>query len=184
MVLVHASTYVPLKDVMTPLTKLLERYGTQDWKPAKNKSAIDSKTEIFIEAINLLWNLCEASNTAMKIFSEQNLLQLLFQHVSVDVFGYRVVTSVLQCLYTVSEDCDESILSKFSEFEQTIASMKSDLADAPERLHLKLLSQGIYLNLVESKGEAAESVLPEVVETVASVLAQDQRKLVMLIPKY
>ena len=83
---------------MTPLCTLLSGYGV-DWSPAPPVTAakedspkiktpktktpiekIDSKTEIFIESINLLWNLCEASPLALKIVNDKQILPFLINH--------------------------------------------------------------------------------------------------------
>ena len=57
---------------------------------------LDSKTEIFFDAVNLLWNLSEASDAALKIVHKNNLIEILMKHTCFQVFGARIVTSVLQ----------------------------------------------------------------------------------------
>ena len=79
---------------MTPLCALLSSYGS-DWSPAPvaaepkidspkpkkiSVEKIDSKTEIFVEAVNLLWNLCEASPLALKMVNEKQILPFLLNH--------------------------------------------------------------------------------------------------------
>jgi hypothetical protein len=80
---------------MTPLCALLSTYNT-DWSPVhhptaaetasspKNKGStidkIDSKTEIFVESVNLLWNLCEANDMALKIVNENQIVPFLINH--------------------------------------------------------------------------------------------------------
>ena len=57
----------------------------QEAKPesAKGKGSteiIDSKTEIFVEAVSLLWNVCEASPQALKIVNDKQILPFLINH--------------------------------------------------------------------------------------------------------
>ena len=80
-----------LQDIMTPLCALLSSYS-QDWGPADSShppktekqkvlaQKIDSKTEIFIESVNLLWNLCEACPLALNIVNEKQILPFLLNH--------------------------------------------------------------------------------------------------------
>ena len=139
---------------------------------------IDSKTEIFIDAVNLLWNLSEASDTALQIVHKNNLIELLMKHACLQPFGHRVVTSVLQCLFTISEDCKEPILSNLKEYGSVMTALKSIDGENPQDLHIKLLAYGIELNLVEANGEQIESLWSEILQIISLVLEQDQRKLV------
>lgn len=92
---------------MTPLGTLLSTYNS-DWAPVqhpstaetakspKSKSStidkIDSKTEIFVESINLLWNLCEASDLALKIVNENQIVPFLINHLVWILFHTRILS--------------------------------------------------------------------------------------------
>ena len=87
------------QDVMTPLCALLANTFGSGWTPAKKeratttklkmKGGIDTKAEIFVEAVNLLWNLCEANASAMATFNRENLCDLLLTHLNADRFGHE-----------------------------------------------------------------------------------------------
>ena len=86
------------QDVMTPLCALLVNSFGSEWTPAKKecattklkmKGGIDTKAEIFVEAVNLLWNLCEANASALATFNKENLCDLLLTHLNADRFGYE-----------------------------------------------------------------------------------------------
>ena len=86
------------QDVMTPLCALLANRFASGWTPAKKefatkklrmKGGIDSMAEIFIEAVNLLWNLCEANANALATFNRENLCDLLLTHLNAVKFGYE-----------------------------------------------------------------------------------------------
>jgi len=125
-----------------------------------------------------LWNLSEASDAALKIVYKNNLIELLMKHACLQAFGYRIVTSVLQCVFTISEDCKEPILSILKGHSSTINALKSICDESPQDLHIRLLAHGIELNLVESNGEQVESLWLEIMKIISLVLDQDQRKMV------
>ena len=86
------------QDVMTPLCALLLTNYASEWTPAKKecattklkmKGGIDTKAEIFVEAVNLLWNLCEANASALATFNKENLCDLLLTQLNADRFGYE-----------------------------------------------------------------------------------------------
>ena len=164
----------------TSLITLLKKLITTDWQPSKQTKSnkIDSKCEIFIEAVNLLWNLCEANDTALKCLHDVNLICGIMKHANIDIYGYRVVCPVLQCIYTASEDCKEPLLNSLLQQEYFIASLRLRPGESHEDLHLQLLAQGIMLNLTASKGESVEPLLPEVITSISKVLNQDHRSLV------
>ena len=88
------------QDVMTPLCALLLNNYASEWTPAKKeftttklkmKGGIDTKAEIFVEAVNLLWNLCEANASALATFNKENLCDLLLAHLNAGIFGHEDV---------------------------------------------------------------------------------------------
>ena len=171
------------QDVFTPLTKLLLKFYSMEWsraepsKAAKSSDRIDSNTEIFIEAVNLLWNLCEANESAVQKCFNQDLLPVLMKHMTVEKYGYQVVSSVLQCLYTLAEDCKEPFLSQFKAYDHILNSLVVKPAEKAEDLHIKLLAIGIAYNLTEARKESIEPLLSGMMNAVSAVLEQDQRKL-------
>ncbi len=160
---------------MTPLCKLMIDLGNQEWKPCtqKTKKGIDSKQEIFVECVELLWNLCEANDLALKVMQEYNLIALLMKHANVEAYGPRVVVAVLQCIYSVSED-----LKDLKEFEHYLTSIKMRPATTTADLHMQILANGIVFNLNSDGKTASEALIPDLVASIDKVLGQDQRKLV------
>ena len=125
-----------------------------------------------------MWNLCEASDAALEIVHKNNLIEMLMKHACLPAFGYRVVTSVLQCVFTISEDCKDPLLSILRGFGSTITALKSIGDETPQDLHIRLLAHGIELNLVDANGEQVESLWLEIIKIISLVLDQDQRKMV------
>jgi len=120
----------------------------------------------------------EASDAALKIVHKNNLIEILMKHTCFQVFGARIVTSVLQCVFTISEDCKEPILSTLKNYASNITALKSIGDGNPQDLHIRLLAHGIELNIVESNGEQVESLWLEIIKVLSLVLDQNQRKMV------
>ena len=99
-------------------------------------------------------------------------LQSLYNFIS------TLVCPALQCIFTASEDCNESSLANLMLQEHLISSLRFRPNESHEDLHIQLLAQGIMLNITISKGETTELLLPEVIESISKVLSQDQRSLV------
>lgn len=173
------------QDVMTPLCKLIGRYE-KDWQPTAapeaavaargdNKveaAAIDVTKEVFIESVALLSNLCEASTVAVNTFNENNLIRILLMHLDASKFGHQVVTSVLQCVCSVSENNPPAIQALKEQeaiFSQILAT--SEIGQNPSDLYVRVLACGVIMNVSREP-----SVLPPIMNTIASVLGQDQRK--------
>ena len=79
----------------------------------ENMEKQETPAELFIQAVDLLWNLCEANSTALEIANKENLIQLLVKHLQYVCGEYvdpeqvavrRVKLALLQCLYTATED--------------------------------------------------------------------------------
>ena len=62
---------------MTPLCALLRSY--HGWIPASSDLA---QSEIMTEAAGLLWNLCEASPTAVGVYNREDITALLINLLS------------------------------------------------------------------------------------------------------
>ncbi|KAL8560896.1 hypothetical protein ACOMHN_059080 [Nucella lapillus] len=98
-----------LKDVLTPLIALFKQYGA-NWEPEKSKTKYtDTRLDTFLQAVHILWNLCEASDIAVKVFNKENLLPLLLPCLQHSVYGYPLTIAVAQCLQTVTESNAEAV---------------------------------------------------------------------------
>lgn len=100
------------QDVLTPLLVLLDEYikDTQ-WTPsfdATMNNQIDLKSDVFLQAINLLWNLCESSSQALDMLNQTQLIDGLIRCLDYKLFGLDISISVAQCLLVVSENNPKS----------------------------------------------------------------------------
>lgn len=137
------------QDILTPLVVLLKQYN-HDWTPKdSDDDTIDSFTQTFIEAVNILWNLCESSITAVNVFNQENLLSVLLRGLNLKTYGFEEVTAVAHCLHTVTEDNSE-VLDAFKQnpslMEPVLALLEAN-GDTGRSLLTKTLAAGICYNL-------------------------------------
>ncbi|CAN7991607.1 unnamed protein product, partial [Ixodes hexagonus] len=149
-------------DVMTPLVALLKEYNC-DWRPAQTRGKIDSKSEIFCEAVHLLWNLCESSETSVSIFNKERLWSVLLPCLNITKYGANIATAVGHCLHAVSEDNSE--LAEGIGNLELLESAFQDPSEEPANILVKVLASGILLNLAETE-EGTSTVSPALVVSV------------------
>lgn len=195
------------QDVMTPLCTLLANYNTESEIPWLKRSAIndpiDQKEEIFIKAVTLLWNLCEASEAALKILNSLNVIQLLLSHINVEKYGVDVVACVLQCIYSISENNlpainaikERGVDSLFGHLFGSPPSVSKKIdshsngvnSKSASDLYLRILACGITISALndtaasginDTESNLSSQVLPILMKTATEILDQDQRKLI------
>ncbi|KAG0414688.1 hypothetical protein HPB47_008135, partial [Ixodes persulcatus] len=154
-------------DVMTPLVTLLKEYNC-DWQPAETKGKIDSKSEIFCEAVHLLWNLCESSVTSVSIFNKERLWSVLLPCLDIAKYGANIAIAVGHCLHAVSEDNPE--LAENIGNLNGLEGIFQDPSYDPAHILLKVLASGILLNLSETQ-EATSASPALVVSVLVSALS-------------
>lgn len=95
-------------DIFTPLLVLLNQYATQaDWIPVFDKSMnnqLDQRSDIFLQAVNIVWNLCESTSVALETFNQSQLLRSFVKCLNYEVYGMDISVAVAQCLLVISED--------------------------------------------------------------------------------
>lgn len=80
------------QDVFTPLLILLNQYVNNDWMPSKDKKSnrLDQKSDTFLQAVNIVWNLCESTSVALESFNQSQLLQNFVRCLDNEVFGMDI----------------------------------------------------------------------------------------------
>jgi HEAT repeat-containing protein 3 len=76
-------------DVFTPLLSLLNQYGNNEWAPTV-ASNLDQKSDTFLQAVNIVWNLCESTSVALEFFNQSQLLQSFVRCLNHQVFGMEI----------------------------------------------------------------------------------------------
>lgn len=80
------------QDVLTPLLILLNQYVNNDWVPTNDKKVnqLDQKSDTFLQAVNIVWNLCESTSVALESFNQSQLLQSFVRCLNPEVFGKEI----------------------------------------------------------------------------------------------
>ncbi|GFR69158.1 HEAT repeat-containing protein 3 [Elysia marginata] len=83
-----------------------KQYGN-NWAPSKEASKYDTATDVLVEAVELLANLCENSSKAVSWFNKEHLINILMPLLNIESYGYPLATAVARCLHVVSENNTE-----------------------------------------------------------------------------
>lgn len=80
------------QDIFTPLQNLLNQYANNEWTPTNERkiSALDQKSDTFLQAVNIVWNLCESTSVALEFFNQSQLLQSFVRCLNHEVFGMEI----------------------------------------------------------------------------------------------
>lgn len=84
------------QDVLTPLLTLITEYTSSvDWVPIIDRSVehveqLDIAGDTFLQAINLVWNLCESTSLALQHFNQTNVLEGFVRFLNHTVFGMDI----------------------------------------------------------------------------------------------
>lgn len=119
------------QDVVTPLLSLMDEYiSNVTWVPTIDRSVshveqLDLSADTFLQAVNLMWNLCESTSVALQRFNQANMLESFMRFLNYTVFGIDIgnkdklklfeklltnflftflAVAVAQCLLVISED--------------------------------------------------------------------------------
>jgi len=162
------------QDVMTPLTALLKTY-TQGWVPDKvdkEGRSQDTKTETLAESLNLLWNLVEASPTALKIFNDLGLIEFILEHADPSKFPILIALPSLQCLTAACEEnppAVEAVKKQASKIQEVMMKAAS--------IQARVVAASITVEICD--GSIYDSPdFPAIMETLKQSLEIDSRKTV------
>ncbi|XP_031829629.1 HEAT repeat-containing protein 3 [Nomia melanderi] len=149
--IVEAHESLMKDDIMTPLCCLLKQYYT-DWQPTLNeseKSKVNDEKEAFVQAITLLWTLCENNECAIKYSNEEDLVSILTKFFDITIYGMEIVTVIVQCLLSLSED-NSAAIKKLKDHESTLIqllNLESNSANNSEVTCLKTAVSALLINI-------------------------------------
>lgn len=84
------------QDVVTPLLSLMDEYiSNVNWVPTIDRSVphveqLDLSADTFLQAVNLMWNLCESTSVALHRFNQANILESFIRFLNYTVFGIDI----------------------------------------------------------------------------------------------
>lgn len=149
------------QDVLTPLIALLTEYALDtEWKPTFDAAMCDQmdlRSDVFLQAINLLWNLCESTSAAVETFNQSKLMEGFIRCLDFNVFGSDISISVAQCLLVVSENNPKSwlVLNQYVANFLCLLSVTGDYG----HVYLRTLAAGILSNAPALAASYAGTIL-------------------------
>ncbi|XP_029043426.2 HEAT repeat-containing protein 3 [Osmia bicornis bicornis] len=168
-------------DIMTPLCTLLQKYYTE-WQPKTDqseRSKFKDEENAFIQAVTLLWTLCEYNESAVKIANEADLISILTKFFDISIYGIEIATITVQCLLALSED-NPTAIQKLQSCESTIFQLldldpKSD--SITEVLYLKTAVSGLIINIINFMDSNSANIASKVIHTLSNTLSIDCKQL-------
>ncbi|XP_072013433.1 HEAT repeat-containing protein 3-like [Amphiura filiformis] len=161
-------------DVFTPLATLLQQFSSAIPQPSQEMSGDavkkDPALNTLLQALHLLWNLCENASTAVSLFNQYHLMKLLLD--TLQMFGVCLELSLTaaHCLQTVTEDNVE--LAKELCKPHLLPILEGALMCPGERMqHLLLrnLIAGCMYNIKESLPAAGQG---QTMQVIAKIISQ------------
>ncbi|KAI4890794.1 hypothetical protein NFI96_010582, partial [Prochilodus magdalenae] len=164
------------QDVLTPLTALLKECcsGFQMNSSPVKKEEKRTVEDVANEAVNLLWNLCENSSTAMSVFNRAGLLDALLPCLERHPHSIQLALSAAHCLHTVTDDNSDLTGSVNGAVLAALENVLLSTQPGMEHVLLRTLAAGSVWNLKAcfSSTRQAEA-LTVVVATLAHCLSLD-----------
>jgi len=119
------------QDMMTPLSVFLTSLPN-NWRPnCSNKE--DPLTPTLVQALDLLWNLVEASPTALQMFNERGLVEVVSRLASPNLHHPALLQAALSCLASATESnppANQALQGQVQDFLQLCSNGPSLLARA------------------------------------------------------
>ncbi|KAF5904417.1 HEAT repeat-containing protein 3, partial [Clarias magur] len=169
------------QDVLTPLTALLSEccVGMQASSSPVKKQQKPTVEDVANEAVNLLWNLCESSSTAVSVFNRARLLDVLLPCITKHPHNVQLALSAANCLHTVTEDNSDLAGSVNGDVLAALENVLLSTHSSMEHVLLRTLAAGTAWNLKNclSSSRQAEA-LSAVVKTLAHCLSLDAGALI------
>ncbi|XP_051755074.1 HEAT repeat-containing protein 3 [Ctenopharyngodon idella] len=158
------------QDVLTSLSALLRECcaGFDLTSPAM-KGQKHKVEDVANEAVNLLWNLCESSSTAVSVFNKSALLDVLLHCLQRHPQNMELAISAAHCLHTVTEENSELVRSVNAGVFGILDNILSSTHTSMEYTLLRTLAAGSLWNLKSSLSSAQQS---QTLTALAATLSQ------------
>ncbi|XP_067296048.1 HEAT repeat-containing protein 3 [Pseudorasbora parva] len=147
------------QDVLTSLSALLRECCAgfdMNSSPAM-KGQKQTVEDVANEAVNLLWNLCESSSTAVSVFNKSGLLDVLLHCLQRHPQNKELAISAAHCLHTVTEENSELVRSVNAGVFGVLDNILSTTHTSMEYTLLRTLAAGSLWNLKSSLSLAQQS---------------------------
>ncbi|XP_056089785.1 HEAT repeat-containing protein 3 [Rhinichthys klamathensis goyatoka] len=147
------------QDVLTSLSAVLRECcaGFDVTTSPVMKGQKHTVEDVTNEAVNLLWNLCESSSTAVSVFNKSGLLDILLHCLQRHPQNMELAISAAHCLHTVTEENSELVRSVNPGVFGILDNILSTTHTSMEYTLLRTLAAGSLWNLKSSLSSAQQS---------------------------
>ncbi|KAK7176326.1 hypothetical protein R3I93_000548 [Phoxinus phoxinus] len=147
------------EDVLTSLSAVLRECcaGFDVTTSPVMKGQKNTVEDVTNEALNLLWNLCESSSTAVSVFNKSGLLDILLHCLQRHPQNMELAISAAHCLHTVTEENSELVRSVNAGVFGILDNILSTTHTSMEYTLLRTLAAGSLWNLKSSLSSAQQS---------------------------
>uniref|UniRef100_A0A8C2BS22 HEAT repeat containing 3 n=1 Tax=Cyprinus carpio TaxID=7962 RepID=A0A8C2BS22_CYPCA len=169
------------QDALTPLSALLKECcaGFDGSSSPAVKGQKHTVEDIANEAVNLLWNLCESSSTAVAVFNKTGLLDVLLHCLQRHPQSMELAISAAHCLHTVTEENAELMRSVNAAVFGVLENILFSTHTSMEYTLLRTLAAGSLWNLKSSLSAAQQSqTLTALATTLSHSLGLDAGELI------
>ncbi|KAK2913915.1 hypothetical protein Q8A67_002314 [Cirrhinus molitorella] len=168
------------QDVLTPLFALLREccsgFDVSSTPTVKGQRTVE---DVANEAVNLLWNLCESSSTAVSVFNKAGLLDVLLHCLQRHPQNMELAISAAHCLHTVTEENAELVRSVNAAVFGVLENILSSTHTSMEHTLLRTLAAGSLWNLKSSLSSAQQSqTLTALATTLSHSLSLDAGEII------
>ncbi|XP_051983011.1 HEAT repeat-containing protein 3-like isoform X1 [Xyrauchen texanus] len=169
------------QDVLTPLSALLRECCAgfdvnSSPAPMGQRCTVE---DVANEAVNLLWNLCESSSTAVSVFNKAGLLDALLCCLERHSQNMELALSAAHCLHTVTEENSDLVHSVNGAVLGVLDNILSSTQTSMEYTLLRTLAAGCLWNVKNSLSSGQQShMLTVLVATLSHSLSLDAGELI------
>ncbi|KTG02468.1 hypothetical protein cypCar_00030261 [Cyprinus carpio] len=151
------------QDALTPLSALLKECcaGFDGSSSPAVKGQKHTVEDVANEAVNLLWNLCESSSTAVAVFNKTGLLDVLLHCLQRHPQNMELAISAAHCLHTVTEENAELMRSVNAAVFGVLENILFSTHTSMEYTLLRTLAAALATTLSHSLGLDAGELIPE-----------------------
>lgn len=169
------------QDMLTPLSALLRECcaGFDVSASPTVKGQKHTVEDVANEAVNLLWNLCESSSTAVSVFNKTGLLDVLLHCLQRHPQNMELAISAAHCLHTVTEENAELVRGVNAAVFGVLENILSSTHTSMEYTLLRTLATGSLWNLKSGLSSAQQSqTLTALATTLSHSLSLDAGELI------
>lgn len=177
---VNVCEFLVDQDILTPLLTLLNEYAKDsDWQPTfdtQMSNEMDIRSDVYLQAINLLWNLCESTPQALDQLNQSQLIRSFVRCLNFNVYGMEIAISVAQCLLVISEGNPKS-WNILSDYLPNFIYLLND-GESSRSFYLRSLTAGILSNVPALAASYSTAIVQSLMEVLDESNEDALRRLV------